>query len=146
MTRGSCVHIGQCARQLTEHFDGFLLGKRYLTHDRDRTFTDAFDAMVKDSGGEPVVLPPHSPNVNAYGERCVRSIQEEALGRMICIGDASLRHAIRSYLRHDHAERNHQSLDNQLITPEPEVGRASGPVKRRKRLGGMLSYYYREVA
>jgi len=39
-----------------------------------------------------------------------------------------------------------KGLDNQLITPEPEVGRASGPVKRRKRRGGMLSYYYREAA
>jgi len=25
----------QCARQLIDSFDGFLLGKRYLLHDRD---------------------------------------------------------------------------------------------------------------
>src|SRR5256886_14766960 len=142
----TAAYMQQCARQLTEHVDGFLLGKRYLIHDRDSTFTDAFDAMLKDSGVEPVVLPPHSPNLNAHCERFVRSIKEEALGRMIFIGEASLRYAIRSYLSHYHAERNHQGLDNQLITPEPEVGRASGPVKRRKRLGGMLSYYYREAA
>jgi hypothetical protein len=68
----------------------------------------------------------------------VRSIKEKeaALGQMIFIGDASLRYAIRSYLRHYHAERNHQGLDNQLITPEPEVGRASGPVKRQSALAG----------
>src|SRR3989454_318442 len=142
----TAAYMQQCARQLTEHFDGFLLAKRYLIHDRDSKFTDAFDAMLKDSGVEPVVLPPHSPNLNAHCERFVRSIKEEALGRMIVIGEASLRYAIRSYLSHYHAERNHQGLDNQLITPEPEVGRASGPVKRRKRLGGMLSYYYREAA
>src|SRR5215471_9142266 len=142
----TAAYMQQCARQLTEHFDGFLLGKRYLIHDRDSKFTEAFDAMLQDSGVEPVVLPPHSPNLNAQCERFVRSIKEEALGRMIFIGEASLRYAIRSYLSHYHAERNHQGLDNQLITPEPEVGRASGPVKRRKRLGGMLSYYYREAA
>jgi hypothetical protein len=28
-------------------------------------------------------LPPRSPNLNAYAERCVRSIKEECLGRMI---------------------------------------------------------------
>ena len=57
---------------------------------------------------------------------------------MICIGEASLRYAIRSYLRHYHAERNHQGLDNDLIAPEAEVGRVAGRVHRRKRLGGML--------
>lgn len=47
----------QCARQLSDHVDGFLLGKRYLIHDRDSKFTDAFDQLLRDSGVEPVVLP-----------------------------------------------------------------------------------------
>ena len=64
---------------------------------------------------------------------------------MIFVGEASLRYAIRSYLSHDQAERNHQGLGNQLIAPEPEVGWSSGPVKHRTRLGGMLGYYYREA-
>jgi hypothetical protein len=45
----------QCARQLTDPFDGFLLDKRYLIHDRDTTFTAAFDAMLKVGGVEPVI-------------------------------------------------------------------------------------------
>ena len=75
----TAAYMQQCARQLTEHVDGFLLGKRYLIHDRDSTCTDAFDAMLKDSGVEPVVLPPHSPNLNAHCERFVRSIKAEQL-------------------------------------------------------------------
>jgi transposase InsO family protein len=138
--------VQQCARQLTDPFDGFLLGKRYIIHDRDSKFTDAFDAMLKDSGVEPVVLPPQSPNLNAHCERFVRSIKEEALDRMIVMGEASLHYAIRCYLSHYHAERNHQGLANRLITPEPDVGWTSGAVTRRKRLGGMLNYYYREAA
>ena len=35
----------QCARQLTDPFDGFLLDKRYLIHDRDTKFTAAFDIV-----------------------------------------------------------------------------------------------------
>ena len=97
----------QCARQLTNHFDGFLLDKRYLIHDRDTKFTEAFDAMLRDSGVEPVVLPPKRPNLNAHCARFVRSIKEEALDRMIFMGEASLRYAIRRYLSHYHAERNH---------------------------------------
>src|SRR5919202_1162315 len=60
----TAAFMQQCARQLTDHFDGFLLGKRYLIHDRDSTFTDAFDAMVQASGVEPILLPPQSPNLN----------------------------------------------------------------------------------
>jgi putative transposase len=59
----------QCTRQLTAPFDGFLLGKRSLIHDRDTTFTQAFDSILKGSGVEPVVLPPRSPNLNAHCER-----------------------------------------------------------------------------
>jgi transposase InsO family protein len=136
----------QCARQLTDPFDGFLLDKRYLIHDRDAKFTTAFDQCLRTQGVEPLILPPQSPNLNAHCERFVRSIKEEALGRMIFIGEGSLRYAIHQYLTHYHQERNHQGLDNQLIAAEPEVVGQTGQVVRRERLGGLLSYYYREAA
>ena len=142
----TAAFMQQSARQLTDHFNGFLLDKRYLIHDRDSTFTAAFDQYVRDNGVEPVVLPPKSPNLNAHCERFVRSIKEEVLDRMIFLGEASLRYAIRCYVRHYHVERNHQGLDNALITPEPEVGQSTGRVKRRTHLGGLLSYYHREAA
>ena len=53
-------------------------------------------------------LPPLSPNLNAYGERFVRSIKEECLRKMIFIGQASLRRAIAEYTVHFQEERNHQ--------------------------------------
>jgi putative transposase len=62
----TAAFMQQCARQLTDPFDGFLLGKRYLIHDRDTKYTAAFDGLLKSSGVEPVVLPPRSPNLNAY--------------------------------------------------------------------------------
>src|SRR5437868_4413464 len=37
----TAAFMQQCARQLTEPFEGFLLGKRYLLHDRDTKFTQA---------------------------------------------------------------------------------------------------------
>jgi transposase InsO family protein len=86
----TAAFMQQCARQLTDTFDGFLLGKRYLLHDRDTKFTQAFDGLLKDSGVEPVVLPPRSPNLNAHCERFVRSIKEEALEQMLLLGEQSL--------------------------------------------------------
>ena len=142
----TAAFMQQCARQLTDPFDGFLLGKRYLIHDRDAKFTHAFDALLKASGVEPLLLPPRSPNLNAHCERFVRSIKEEALEQMLLLGERSLHSALAQYLVHYHQERNHQGLDNGLITPEPGVGHSSGHVGRRERLSGLLNYYYRDAA
>ena len=135
-----------CARQLTDPFEGFLLGKRSLLHDRDTQFTQAFDALLKDNGVEPILLPPRSPNLNAHCERFIRSIKEEALAQMVMLGERALCDAIHQCLSHYHTERNHQGLDNQLIVREEEVNCQTGPVGRRERLGGLLSYYHREAA
>jgi putative transposase len=142
----TAAFMQQCARQLTDPVDGFLLGKRYLVHDRDTKYTQAFDALLKDSSVEPIVLPPRSPNLNAHSERFVRSIREEVLHHTIIMGEESLRVVLTQYLAHYHAERNHQGLDNQLIAPASDVGSCSGHVRRRARLGGLLNYYYRDAA
>ena len=131
---------------MTDPFEGFLLGKYYLIHDRDTKYTQAFDALVKERGIEPGLLPPRSPNLNAHCERFIRSIKEEALGQMVMLGERSLYYAIQQYLAHYHHERNHQGLGNQLITLQPDIGSRSGQVRRRQRLGGLLSYYYRDAA
>jgi transposase InsO family protein len=142
----TAAFMQQCARQLTDPFDGFLLEKRYVLHDRDTKFTQAFDGLLKASGVEPVLLPPRSPNLNAHCERFVRSIKEEALNRMLMVGERSLYYVIQQYLAHYHTERNHQGLANHLITPEPNLRTHSGQVRCRDRLGGLLSYYHREAA
>jgi transposase InsO family protein len=141
----TAAFMQQCARQLTDPFDGFLVRKRYLLHDRDTKFTQAFDELLKASGVEPIVLPPRSPNLNAHCERFVRSIKEEALAQMVPLGERSLYYAIQQYLAHYHHERNHQGLRNQLITLATDVGNHNGHVRRRERLGGLLSYYYRDA-
>src|SRR5262245_44917708 len=110
----TAAFMQQCARQLTEPFEGFLVGKRYLIHDRDTKFTQAFDRLLKASGVAPVVLLPQSPNLNAPCERFVRSIKEEALEQMVMLGERALYYTIHQYLSHYHAERNHQGLGNQL--------------------------------
>jgi len=142
----TAAFMQQRARQLTDPWDGFLLGKRSLIHDRETKYTHAFDALLKESGVEPILLPPRSSNLNAHCERFVRSIKEEALDQMVMLGERSLSYAIQQYLAHYHHERNHQGLGHQRIAPEPEGSRQGGAVVRRDRLGGLLSYYYRDAA
>jgi hypothetical protein len=105
-----------------------------------------FHHTLRASGVEPGILPPQRADLNTYGERFVRSIKEEALHQMILRGEASLHYVLRAYLTHYHHERNHQGLSTQLIAPEPGMSSQSGQVRRRDRLDGWLSYYYRDAA
>ena len=61
-------------------------------------------------------------------------------------GEGSLRKAIREFLAHYHAERNHQGLGNRLIIPDENHAGNRGAIRRRERLGGMLNYCYRQAA
>ena len=138
--------MNQIARNLTDAQDGFLSGKRYLIHDRDPLFTREFREALTGAGVKSIKLPPRSPNLNANAERFVRTIKESCLDRMIFFSESGLRRAIQEFVAHYHREPNHQALGNQLIMPSSNPLRASGEIRRRQRLGGMLNYYYREAA
>jgi putative transposase len=114
--------------------------------DRDGAFCDGFRRTLKEAGVKPLRLPPRSPSLNAHLKRFWRSLKEECLERMIFFDEKLLRRAIHKFVTHFHIERNHQGLDNRLIQPGEEVGRASGEVQCREQLGGILRYYYRQAA
>jgi hypothetical protein len=53
----------QVARNLTDGVDGFLIGKRYLLHDRDPLFTDEFRGVLAAAGVKCLRLPARSPDL-----------------------------------------------------------------------------------
>src|SRR5215467_386668 len=135
----------QVARSVTMEEWGCLSPGQYLIHDRDTKFCAAFQQIIDAAGVERVVLPPRSPNLNAYAERWIRSVKEECLVRLILFGEKALQHALTEYGTHYHHERNHQGKGNVLLFPSPRAGRESqGPIQCRERLGGLLKYYERE--
>ena len=137
----------QMARNVTMEEWGFLAPGQYLIHDRDAKFCAAFQHLIDDVGVERVVLPPRSPNLNAYAERWVRSVKEEALSRTILFDETSLRYVLNEYVEHYHQKRNHQGKDNVLLFPQPSlVGEPEGTMQCRERLGVLLKYYEREAA
>jgi len=136
--------IKQMARNLTDAEGGFLVGTRYLIHDRDPLFTAEFRQILDSGGVKTVKLPAQSPDLNAYAERFVGSIREECLSRVIPLGERHLRWVVSEYGKHYHLERNHQGLGNELIEPPETPGQ--GRLNCRERLGGMLRYYYRRAA
>jgi putative transposase len=134
----------QVARNLTDGLDGFLNG--CLIHDRSSLFTAQWRLILESVGVKSVRLPPHSPNLNAYAERFVRTARETCLNQVVLIGEGSLRRVLSELMAHYHTERNHQSLGNHIIEPEVPEFPTSGPIQCRDRLGGMLHYYYRQSA
>lgn len=134
--------VTRVTRSLVDGVDGFLLKHRYLIHDRDPLFRGALPALLQSAGVEPLMLPPHSPNLNAYAERFVRSIKDECLSKIVPIGERHLRHAVEEFAAHYHLNRNHQGLGNRLIDGVAE-SEPVGRVECRERLGGLLRSYHR---
>jgi putative transposase len=133
-------------RNITDPFGGFLIGTKYLIHDRDSLFTKEFREILKSSGIKTVKLPAKSPNLNSYAERFVLSIKSECLNRMIPLGEAHLRRAITEFVDHYHQERNHQGLDNELTTTQDAEFDPNSKAEICERLGGLLNFYYRDAA
>jgi putative transposase len=65
--------MSQIARNLSDAAEGFLIGKRYLIHDRDPLFTGESLKTIEASGIQSVKLPPRSPNLKACASYCTLS-------------------------------------------------------------------------
>ena len=143
----------QVARNLTDPIDGFLRDATHLIHDADPLFTAEFKEILKpesyaDSEGVKCVkIPPKSPNCNAFAERFVKTIKYECLRYFVFFGQRHLRYVISEYMAHYHHERFHQGIGGSLISPiAANDNAATGEIRCRSRLGGLLNFYYREVA
>ena len=143
-TNPDSAWMEQMARNLTDCYEGFLIGKRFLIIDRDAKFSSGFQSILGAFGVEILLTAYQAPNMNAYAERFVRSIKSEYLDQMIFLGRESLVRAITEYAAHYHEERSHQGIGNVLLSGAEPQG--EGIVGARERLGGLLHYYHRQVA
>ncbi len=124
-----------------------------LLRDRDDKFAvgdGAFGRALAAVGIETMRLPHRSPNLNAYAERLIQSIEVECLDHFVVLGTRHLDHLLSEYIDYFNQQRPHSSLD--LATPmgrKPPV--RAGPVEPREirckeQLGGVIKYYYRKAA
>jgi hypothetical protein len=67
----------QMTRNLSDGVDGFLRQAKYLIHDRDPLFTEAFEAILRERGVKCVKIPAQSPNCSPHAERFVKTIRHE---------------------------------------------------------------------
>jgi hypothetical protein len=75
----------------------------------------ALKQIIDNAGVNHVPLLPCSPQLHAFAERGVRSVQEEALSRMLLFGECALWHVRNAYLLHSHQERPPQGQGNVLL-------------------------------
>jgi transposase InsO family protein len=136
------MFMQQIVRTLTMAEAGAVPAPQVLICDRDWKWTGDVRRRLGDAGVRVVSTPTRAPNANAYAERFVRSIKEECLHRLIPIGDRHFRRALKEYVEHYHVERNHQGLDNRLVSCPPVI-KMTSRVRRRSRLGGLLNFYER---
>jgi hypothetical protein len=54
------------------------------------------------------------------------------LAQIIPLGEQHLRHTVKEYTEHYHAERNHQGLGNELIDDQRSTINTSGDIECRR--------------
>ncbi|MDD4816336.1 MAG: integrase core domain-containing protein, partial [Victivallaceae bacterium] len=122
-------------------WDGFLLGKKYLIHDRDSLFNKWFDSVFESIGITIKKLPPFTPQMNARMANFIRAIKTECLDKMIFTSEAQLRLAVKEYLEYWNHYRPHAGLEGKLVMPYPQD--MTFPIKEVSFLGGLLHGYRR---
>ncbi len=79
---------------------------RFLIHDRDSKFSDAFDEVFRTDGIKVIRTPVQAPNANALAERWVRTVRADCLDRILILSRRHLEHVLRVHRRqHRSAER-----------------------------------------
>ena len=131
----------QIARNMCDMWDGFLLGKRYLIHDRDPVFNKRFDMIFESIGIEIKKLPPFTPMMNSRMENFIRAIKTECLDKIIFSNEYQLRVAVKEYLEYWNHYRPHAGLNGNMILPYPQ--NAGDEIQEIPFLGGLLHGYRR---
>ena len=131
----------QIARNVTDPFDGFLIGKKYLIHDRDPLYTKKFDEIMKGSGITAKRLSGYRPIMNSFAESFVKTIKRECLNKLILSSEAQLRYVLKEYIFYYNHCRFHRGLGGRMI--EPLEQDEDGDIVEFNYLGGLLRSYRR---
>jgi putative transposase len=138
--------MAEQAAAFVEHAKREGLPAGMLFRDHDSAYTHAFDDVLEEAGVRVNELVFRSPNLNAYVERFIQSVQQECLDKFMGFGREHMDHLVSEYVQHYHQERPHQSTGNLPLLGDTSVIGAAGDVVCRERLGGVLRHYYRMPA
>jgi len=121
------------------------LGTEIVLRDRDIKYVPEFGDVLKEGGTKLMKVGFRSPNMNAYIERFIQTIQQECLDKFIAFSQEHLDLLTNEFMEHYHKERPHQGKGNVPLMQSLQP-LAEGEIICRERLGGVLRHYYREAA
>jgi putative transposase len=133
------------ARQVLEAFP-WDTAPRYLLHDRDSIYGQAFSDAAESMGIREVLTAPQSPWQNPYVERFIGSIRRECLDHVIIINKAGLRRMLKAYFEYYECSRTHLSLEKDAPVSRPVQPPSTGNIVEIPMVGGLHHRYERRAA
>jgi putative transposase len=140
--------VVQQARNLLMDLDDAGMSPRFVLHDRDASFTAAFDAVFQAAGARVVRSAVQAPRMNSIMERWIGSCRRELLDRTLIWNQRHLMTVLREYEDFYNTHRPHRALNQAApLRPLPDgiANLDSFRVRRRDRAGGVI-HEYRLVA
>jgi len=140
--------VVQQARNLLMDLDDAGMRVKFVLHDRDASFSAAFDAVFQAAGVRVVRSAIHAPPMNSIMERWIGSCRRELLDRALIWNQRHLMTVLHEYEDFCNTHRPHRTL-NQAAPLRPLPGGVTDldhfRVRRRDRAGGVI-HEYRLVA
>ena len=140
--------VVQQARSLLMDLDDAGMSVKFVLHDRDASFTAAFDAVFQAAGTRGVRSAVQAPRMNSIMERWIGSCRRELLDRTLIWNQRHLMTVLREYEDFYNTHRPHRTL-NQAAPLRPLPDNVTDldrlRVGRRDRAGGVI-HEYRLVA
>jgi len=115
--------------------------KIYLIHDN---FSSFISIDYKSININNIRITTYSPNMNAYAERFVRSVREEALDWFVIFSEKQLKKVITEYISYFNELRPHQGINQNI--PAGNSPQTKGSIRSSPILDGLRYHFYRKVA
>jgi putative transposase len=131
--------VVQQARNLLMDLDDAETSVKFILHDRDASFTAAFDAVFQAAGTRVVRSAVQAPRMNAIMERWIGSCRRELLDRTLIWNQRHLMTVLREYEDFYNTHRPHRTLNQAAPVgagnPVTAVGLAFSPDSGRGKFG-----------
>ena len=138
--------VGSAAGQEPAHGPGRRsYAGEFVLHDRDASFTAAFDAVFEAVGVRVVRSAIQAPRMNSIMERWIGSCRRELLDRTLIWNQRHLMSVLREYEDFYNTHRPHRTLNQAApLRPAPDgvTDLDHFRVRRRNRAGGVIHEYH----
>jgi transposase InsO family protein len=137
--------VVQQARNLLMDLEDAGTRVKFVLHDRDASFTQAFDAVVQAAGIRIIRSAVQAPRMNSIMERWIGSCRRELLDRTLVWNQRHLMTVLHEYEDFYNTHRPHRALSQAApLRPLPDgiTDLDHFRVQRRDRTGGVIHEYH----